>query len=291
MGFLTSDADALAMLSSLLPSRNREGNKGDFGKLTVVAGSSFYRGAARLAVIAALRCGVGLVRLASIEPVIASVAAGVPECTFLPVEAASHGGMLGEDFRAKLPLVQGTGAFLVGCGMMPTADTAEIASLLLSTETPCVMDADALNSLCQRPELLRGAIITPHIGEMARLTGRSIEEIKADRRQVALAFASTYGCVTVLKDAVTVIASPDGTSEICDRPNDGLAKGGSGDVLAGIIASLLAQRLEPYRAAVAGVLLHSLAAAKGREVLGAASMLPSDLPAYLSSVYLDLRKE
>ena len=95
----------------------------------------------------------------------------------------------------------------------------------------------------------------------------------------------------VNKDAVMVIASPDGTSEICDRPNDGLAKGGSGDVLAGIIASLLTQRLEPYRAAVAGVLLHSLAAAKGREVLGAASMLPSDLPAYLSSVYLDLRKE
>lgn len=283
--------NAYGYLSHLLPTRNSAGNKGTFGKLAIVAGSFCYRGAASLAVNAALRCGVGLVCLASTEPVIASVAATRPECTFLPVASAEHGGMSSKDFFKYLSALGTANAVLVGCGMTATPDTEAIVSALSEIGCPLVIDADGLNVLRYAPERMKGAVITPHVGEMARLTGLSVSKIKSDREGVARRFSEAYGCVTVLKDSVTAVASPDGDFFVWERENAGLAKGGSGDVLAGIIASLLAQGRSPYDAAVCGVLLHSLAAGKARERIGEEFMLPTDVIASLSNVYQDLRKE
>lgn len=285
----------LSPLRTLLPKRDPMGNKGTFGHLTAVAGSARYRGAAALAVGAALRSGVGVVRLASVEPVIAAVAASRPECTFLPLSIVPHGGIDAEDFFRHYGAITQTDALLVGCGMTPARDTERIVAALLGEEIPLVIDADGLNVLSRMTERLKETkttpILTPHIGEMARLTGLSIPHIKEHRREVASRFAAEYGCVVVLKDAVTVIAAPDGKSEVCDRPNSGLAKGGSGDVLAGIIASFLARGLAPYEAAVVGMLLHSLAAQKTARALTEDAMLPSDIITHLPLAFADLRKE
>jgi NAD(P)H-hydrate epimerase len=229
-------------------------NKGSFGTLTVVAGSRYYRGAAGLAVSAALRCGAGIVRLASCEEVIAATAAKVSEAIFLPLLTNEQGGIDAADFMKHLPMMAKSRAVLVGCGMTDSPDTgAVVRSLLYHGESPLILDADGLNVLKTCPALLREAklplVITPHAGEMARLTRKSIPEILADRRQTALTFAREYRCVTVLKDAVTTVAAPDGRCFVSDAPNSGLAKGGSGDVLAGITASLVCQGYDGFTAA------------------------------------------
>ena len=283
--------EIFSLLSHKLPMRKESANKGDFGKLSVVAGSERYRGAASLAVNAALRCGVGLVRLVSTEPVIAAVAATRPECTFFLLAAARNGGISQTDFLKHLSELSSSDAILVGCGMTVSSDTEAIVSALSEIGCPLVIDADGLNALRYAPERLKGAVITPHVGEMARLTGLPILEIQSDREKIARRFSQDYGCVTVLKDSVTAVASPDGDFFVWERENSGLAKGGSGDVLAGVIASLLAQGLSSYDAAVCGVVLHGLAAGKARERLGAEAMLPTDVIASLSTVYQDLRKE
>ena len=284
-----------ACLRHLLPKRDPRGHKRSFGHLTAVLGSANYRGAAVLAVGAALRSGVGLVRLLSTEPVIAAVASACPECTFTPLAPSQLGGIDASAFLAAMPSPSDTEALLVGCGMTPSRDTETIVAALLSTPIPLIIDADGLNVLPRFLPRLREApttpILTPHIGEMARLTGKTVSEIKAHRETIAARFAEENACVLVLKDAVTVVAAPDGRCAVCDRPNDGLSKGGSGDVLAGIVASLRAQGLAPYEAALGGVLLHSLAGEEAAARYGRISMLPSDLLACLPAVFSRLAKE
>lgn len=283
----------LDKLKALIPPRDPDGNKGTFGTLTIIAGSEMYRGAAVLPVSAALRCGVGLVRLASTEKVIAAAAAQISECIYLPlpengVSSISHGA------RELLSGVVGkSSAVLVGSGMISCEDTAFIVRYLLEN-APCglVIDADGLNSISAYPDVLRKAkskpIITPHIGEMSRLTGKGIDDIKSNRLETAVEFSNKYSCITVLKDCVTVIASPDDVPFICDRKNSGLAKGGSGDVLAGIIAALSAQ-MPPYDAAVAGVILHSLAAREAAEQKSEYSMLPTDIINCIPSILKEVQ--
>ncbi len=282
-----------ALSSDLLPRGDRT-HKGDFGILTVLAGSRFYRGAAALAVKAALRSGAGIVRLASVEPVIASVAAKIDEAVYLPLETGRSGGIASEGVSEKIFSMH-SDAILAGCGMTDSSDTEEVVRRLLKlADCPLVLDADALNALKSDPSILREAalppVITPHIGEMARLTGRDPAGIASDRETIALEFAARFDCVVVLKDYETVIASPEGKILRCGIPNSGLAKGGSGDVLAGIIASLVCQGYEPFRAARAGVIIHSLAGQAVRRTKTERAMLPSDLPEALPLVFGSLKK-
>ncbi len=288
--------EALRFLATTLRVRDPKANKGTFGTLTVVAGSRYYRGAAALAVSAALRSGVGIVRLASCEEVIAATAAKVSEAVFLPLLATEQGGIDAEDFMKHLPAMAKSRAVLVGCGMTDAPDTgAVVRSLLYHAESPLILDADGLNVLKTCPSLLNEAkcppVITPHVGEMARLTGKSISEILSDRRQTALEFAREYRCVTVLKDAVTTVAAPDGRCFVSDAPNSGLAKGGSGDVLAGITASLVCQGYDGFAAATCAVILHRLAASYAAETYTEEAMLPSDLVTMLPRVFDGVRKE
>lgn len=282
------------LVKPLLPKREKNANKGTFGTLTVIGGSEKYRGGPILSCEAALRSGVGICRLASIEKVIQSGVLRRPEMIFLPIEENTLGSMSSESFVTQMKHVAKSNAVLVGVGMTDCFDTEAIVSAFLSNyENTLIIDADGLNSIKTCPEKLQNAkktpIITPHVGEMSRLTKLRISEIKESRERVALDFSKKYNCVTVLKDSVTVIASPEGKCMTCDRENPALAKGGSGDVLSGIIASLSAQGLAPYDAALCGVLIHSEAGFRASGIIAEESVLPSDVITCLSAVFKELR--
>ncbi len=266
-------------------------NKGNNGTLSVIAGSEYYRGAASLAVMSALRSGVGIVRLISVEDVISAASSHCPECVFLPILKTGSGAICADDFEAKKDKAFKANAILVGCGMTDCDDTRSVVvSVLSSFDGAVTVDADGLNSIKNCPSVLASAkvppIITPHIGEMSRLMGLTIDEIKNDREKTALDFASRYRCTVVLKDYITVIASCDGQKFVLDKPNAGLAKGGSGDVLSGIISGLTAQGYDGFSSAVTGVCLHSYAAELAAGELSEFSALPSDIINYLPKTFL-----
>ena len=279
-----------SLVFSLLKKRAPDSHKGCYGTLTVLAGSSLYRGAAALCVKGALRCGTGIVRLASVEPVVTAVASKVDACIFRPLPMGEDGSV----DRDALPLIlsdaKKSTAFLAGCGLTQSDSVRYlIPALIESVSCPLLLDADALNVLSSSPSLLQKAqktpVITPHVGEMSRLCGLPIDEILRDPDRICLRFAEDCGCVTVLKGAVTRIASPDGRLSLHDRPNSGLAKGGSGDCLAGILAGLLAQGLGPFDAARCAVWLHGEAAARCAAVWSQTAMLPDDLPSFLGEIF------
>lgn len=280
-------------LKRLIKSKAPDSNKGTNGTLTVIAGSAYYRGAAFLAVSAAARCGAGIVRLASTEKVVAACAAKLSECTFLPIEENAAGSISAVHFSDKLSGIVSSKAVLVGCGMTDCFDTGEIVSRVIREgKGSLVIDADGLNAIKTGPQILTEAqsfpIITPHVGEMARLSGLAVSEIKKERLKIASDFSKKYRSVVVLKDYVTTVCSPDGGSFVCNNPNPGLAKGGSGDVLAGMIASFAAQGYGQFDAAVCGVVLHSLAAALAAEKMTEYAMLPSDIIRFIPNVFAGL---
>ncbi|MBQ7780315.1 MAG: NAD(P)H-hydrate dehydratase [Clostridia bacterium] len=282
------------LVKTLIPKREKSANKGTFGTLTVVGGSEKCRGASILACEAALRSGVGICRLCSTEKVISAAVSRRPEIIFQPIEENINGAMSADSFVSKMKHIAKSSSVLVGIGMTDCFDTEEVVSAVLSNyESTLIIDADGLNSIKTCPEKLLNAkkipIITPHVGEMSRLTKMSISEIKENRERVALDFSKKFNCVTVLKDSITVIASPEGKCMTLDRENSGLAKGGSGDVLSGIIASLSAQGLAPYDAALCGAIIHSEAGLAASSIMAEESVLPSDVITCLSAVFKELR--
>ena len=236
-----------------IPRRPRDSHKGTFGSVLAVAGSAFYRGAALLAAEGALRTGAGIVTLASVEPVVSAAAACLPECCLCPCRAGAEGGISPEN----VPLLrrQKATVLLLGPGLGGTAQSAAretqalVQQLLPGFAGSAVLDADGLNAAARLlaeeaafPHPAGELIVTPHPGEMARLTGLSAAQINADREGTALRYAQAWNAVVVLKGARTVVAAPDG--RVCVNPtgNPGLSRGGSGDVLAG-----MTMRLPPVR--------------------------------------------
>jgi NAD(P)H-hydrate epimerase len=272
---------------ALLPPRPAAANKGTFGRVMVVAGSRNYAGAARLAVEGAARVGAGLVTLACPESLsFHGRTARLTEATYLPLpeeDGAIAREGVGPLLRAVL---DGYQALLVGCGLGQSPSTqAFLRSLLFSLpEDPpfaLVIDADGLNALARTPRwwrLLRSpAILTPHPGEMSRLTGHAIVDVQADRLQTAVNASAEWEKTVVLKGAHTVVASPAGRAALSPSANPALASAGTGDVLAGAIAGLAAQGLALGDAALCGVYLHGAAADELRSELGDAGLLASDL--------------
>ncbi|MFH2068645.1 MAG: NAD(P)H-hydrate dehydratase [Candidatus Omnitrophota bacterium] len=265
----------------ILRKRPRDAHKGKFGHLLVVAGSPGMTGAAGLAATSALRSGAGLVTLAigaGLYPILAS---RFIELMFLPLPEKEN--VLSPQ---SLPLIQGfipkTDGLLVGPGLgHKKSIPGFIAKLLNGLEKPIVMDADGLNALRGKPEILRGVkapvIMTPHPGEMAGLTGLKIEKIQKSRKETALRFSRKYNTITVLKGYQTVVASPDGSLYLNFTGNPGLATAGSGDVLAGLIAGLLVQGLPAFSAASLGVYLHGLAGDLASREKSEPSLLAEDL--------------
>jgi NAD(P)H-hydrate epimerase len=281
--------------AGLLPPRPARGHKGSFGKLLVVAGSLDYAGAALLVCQAAGRAGAGLVTLAVPESLQPLFAAKVIEATTMALDEDDVEEVDPERALARI-LDHDHDALVVGPGLRPALATGELVRGLLGPaagEDACaaVVDAEALRSLAGEDgwwELVqRRVVLTPHTGEFARLRAASgispgadgdLNEDDEARCEAAQDAAVTWGQVVVLKGAHTVVAAPDGLLAVAPFANPGLATGGTGDVLAGTIGSLLAQGLTPYAAARLGVHLHGLAGEAVRERLGDCGILAGDLP-------------
>ena len=273
-----------------IPPRARDSHKGSFGAVLVVAGSACYRGAASLAVEGALRTGAGIVTLASVEPVLAAVSARLPECCLCPCLAGAEGGIsprsLPNITRQKATtLLLGPGLGYTAQSTARAAETRELVETLLpGFGGSAVLDADGLKAAAQLlpyfgtvPHPTGELILTPHPGEMSRLTGRSTSVLAADREDAACRFAREWNAVVVLKGAGTVVAAPDGRCCVNTTGNPGMSKGGSGDVLAGLILALLGQGWEPELAARDGVYLHGEAGDRCAGSLGEYGMTPGDL--------------
>ena len=274
----------------LLPRRKADSHKGSYGKVMCLAGSARFRGAAALAAEGALRAGAGLVTLASVEPVIVAVAARVPECVFLPCRQSAEGGVSAQSGKAVLEKVRGMDVLLFGPGLGDTPDTAALLEQLgPSAGCALVLDADGLNAAAKMDSLPRSPglplIMTPHPGEMARLCGLTTAEVNAGREGIAAGYARAEDCVVVLKGHRTIVAGPQGEVFVNPTGNPGLSRGGSGDILAGMIAGLAAQGLSPLDAAVCGVWLHGAAADQCAKRLGQYGMLPHDIFTDLGALF------
>ncbi len=273
--------------------RPDDSNKGTLGSLLCICGSYGMAGAAIMAGKAALRCGIGLLKIAVPKSIYPVCATNILESVYYPLEETSNGVISSKNTDFLLEMCEKSSAVLIGCGLSVCDDTKNLVqSVITNCEKPLVIDADALNCICNKPEILKNlkapAIITPHPGEMAKLLHSTPKTVNSNRENTAIDFAKKFGVVTVLKGAGTIIASPDGEVYINHTGNSGMATGGSGDVLSGIIGSLLAQGASPINAAAAGVFLHGTIGDLAAEKLGKISMLPTDMIDMIPTAYLKL---
>jgi hydroxyethylthiazole kinase-like uncharacterized protein yjeF len=284
-------------VESILPLRPIVSNKGSFGKVMVVAGSVSFTGAAYLACSGALRVGAGLVTLAAPSSLQGALAAKLTEATHLPLPESAPGETVPGAAAIVRRGLDGYGVLLIGPGLgQGPSPTRLVKSLLMGqgrVTLPLVIDADGLNILAgQSPRggvwrrLTDDAILTPHPGEMARLTGTDVSEIQRNRMGVARSMAGAWHKTIVLKGAYTVVAAPDGRIVVSPFANPALASGGTGDVLAGAIAGFVAQGRPLFEAAVAGVYVHGRAGDLVSRKLGDAGAVASDL---LSELPLAIR--
>jgi NAD(P)H-hydrate epimerase len=271
-----------------LPPRRSDSNKGTYGHLLVVAGSPGKSGAAALAGVAALRSGVGLCTVATPADALSDVQGHAPELMGLALPAAAVLGPTHLD--TLLTAAEGKDALVIGPGIPRGSEThALIGELLARLDVPVLIDADGLNAIAGHPELLQRSrapvVVTPHPGEMARLTGKPVHEVQSNRIAAATAFARDRRVVTVLKGARTLVAEPGGPLRVNPTGNPGMATGGTGDVLSGMVGAFLAQGLEPVDAASVGVLAHGLAGDAAARRWGRLGVIASDLTAALGEVW------
>jgi NAD(P)H-hydrate epimerase len=280
-----------AMRELVLP-RASDAHKGDFGRVLVVAGSLGKTGAAHLAALGALRSGAGLVTVAVARDALPIVAALGAEYTTEPLPQADRGGVTVEAVDHLLALK--ADVIAVGPGIGTSTETrAFVHELLERSGVSMVLDADALTAFEGDPEALHGrdgvdVVITPHPGEMARLVGRSIEEVQRDRVEIARDFAVTHQVHVVLKGHRTVIATPEGDVSINLTGNPGMATGGSGDVLTGMIAAWFAQLLDAEAACQLAVYLHGVAGDLAEADEGPHAMIAGDIVTHLGDAVLEV---
>ncbi len=298
MGIRTFVLDA-GLLRGWLPVRRADSHKGTFGRVMLAVGSETFPGAAYLACAAAGRTGAGLVTGALIRPVWALVASNLPEPTYvlLPAQETGRGAVIAADAaQVAADALAGYKALVLGCGIGNTPATRSFVADLLVADLPAtIIDADGLNCLAQLeawPQRLPAqCVLTPHPAEMARLCNLPVEEILAQRWDLARAMALAWQCTVLLKGPYTVIAEPGGWLAVLPIATAALATAGSGDVLAGVIGGLLAQGLNPFYAACIGAWLHGTAGQACAARMGQAGVVASDLLAELPIVQDTLRQE
>ena len=280
-----------AYVKRLLSPRKKDANKGDFGKALAICGCYGMAGAAAMAAEAALRTGAGLCRLAIPKSIYPILAASLKEAVFSPLDETPDGALSYAATRKIRRLMDDASAVLIGCGWGRDAELSWLLEALLPhLSCPAVLDADALNILSERRgikdrvrriDILKAVkaplVLTPHPGEMARLLDCTVEDVQKNRVECARQFAADHGVTLVLKGAGTVIADPAGRVKINLTGNPGMATGGSGDMLAGMILSFLAQGLPAGDAAAAGVYLHGLCGDRTARRLSQRGMLPTDM--------------
>ncbi len=277
---------------AFLPGRKRLSNKGSYGRLLNVAGSTRCIGAAWMSVNSALKTGVGLVRLCSVKDVTSSVATTLHECVFEP---CGNGECLTADCAEYIAgFAANSSAVICGCGMGNNSDTAEIIKAVVNrTDCPVVIDADGISAISLHIDELKDnnrILFTPHPMEFSRLSGLSVKEILSDRIRCASSFAVKHGVNVLLKDAYSVFAGYDGYISVITAGNAGLAKAGSGDTLAGTVGGFLAQGLSVREAVQLSAQLFGLAAEKMAEDTDMSAIMPSAVPDYYSDILLKKRK-
>lgn len=270
------------LVRSWLPRRSSGAHKGDFGRVLVLAGSRGMTGAASLAGDAALKAGAGLVTVAVPETLHDIMEVKLTEVMTIPLPDTGKGAFSTAAGREVLAIQDKFDVLAVGPGISTVTEVvALVRELLPEVRIPCVLDADALNALAGAEEILNKiqapVVITPHPGEMGRLLGKSASDIQSDRLAAASKAAGAWGVVALLKGARTVVAAPDGSMYINPTGNPGMATGGSGDVLTGVIAALIAQGLEPAMAAAGGAYIHGLAGDLAAEKKGMIGLTAGDV--------------
>ncbi len=269
--------------------RNPDGNKGKFGHVLVIGGADGKAGAPAMASLAALRAGAGLVTAGIVASILPSVAGIAPELMTTPLLAGSNGAVSSRNLDPEnlKHLVKKISVIAIGPGLGEDPDAQDfVIGMIEKTDLPMVIDADALNAIAQRKFPINGEgrvmVLTPHPGEMARLVNKTIAEVEADRENIARRYATEHNLTLVLKGWRTIIAHPGGRLAINTTGNPGLAKGGSGDILTGVVAALVAQYKEDVAAAVeAAVYLHGLAADFAVAAQDQHTLLATDVIAHL----------
>jgi hydroxyethylthiazole kinase-like uncharacterized protein yjeF len=283
-------------IAPLIGPRPVESNKGSFGHVLVIGGSIGKAGSVAMAGMAALRAGAGLSTVATVGPVLGIVAGFHPEVMTEPLAETGDGSISLSALRRTDKLAEGKTVLAIGPGISRNSETSEFVRSALKRYTmPIVLDADGLNAFEGRSEELNGKVgpivITPHPGEMARLLGSTVDAVQRDRIHIARTFARDHELIVVLKGHRTLIAEPNGTVWVNTTGNPGMATGGTGDILTGMIAGLIAQN--PRRiseAVIAAVHLHGLAGDVARESVGEHSMVATDLLEALPEAFRRVRE-
>ncbi len=278
--------------AALLADRSPDGHKGSYGHVLVVGGSVGKSGAVAMAGASALRSGAGLSTIATPRSVLPMVAAFTPEIMTEPLAETDHGTISPEayGYGRIAQVMEGKDVVALGPGIGRYAATVSfVRQFVEDCKVPLVIDADGLNAFEGYTEKLNGStrslVLTPHPGEMSRLTGLATKEIQANRIEVARKFAAEHQCILVLKGHRTLIAQPDGTVWVNTTGNPGMATGGTGDVLTGITAGMMGQTKDVAMAVRAAVYLHGLAGDVAREKVGEASLVAGDLITYLPEAF------
>ncbi len=281
------------MIRSLFPPRKINAQKGDFGRLLCITGSRNMPGACFLSTSAALRCGVGLLTVMTIPENVTRLASAVPEAMWYPFDADCDGFMKldlkagTEEIEVPLRLrnlMEEANAILIGCGLGRTKGIERLVNYVLeNAKCPVVLDADGLYAISDHLEQIRtpktDLILTPHPGEMAKLCGSSVSQVQENRAWIAKTFTRSYHVTLVLKGAGTIIAEGGIHGDLIENTtgNPGMSRGGSGDVLAGMIAALAARGFSPWDAACGGAFLHGYAGDIAAREMTQEAMLPRDI--------------
>lgn len=274
--------NAFQTIKEYLPKRNSNSNKGSFGKTLLVCGSSKFPGAALLASKAASSIGSGLTALASPKEVFTDITTDIPEVTHV-------------EFNIELILEESkkSTVIIIGPGLGVDKNIEDLVSKLIKeVNIPIVLDADGINVLQRKEKILKEVkkeiILTPHLKEFSRISGFPLDEIAKNKLYMAEQFSKNFNCILVLKGAGTIVSNKGGNTFTSPFANSALAKGGTGDVLAGFIGGLIAQGLEPYKAACLGVYIHGKTAELISNEKTEYSLLPQDLITYLPKTLKEL---
>lgn len=263
-------------IKKILPKRALSAHKGDCGEVMIIATSYGMTGAGILCSRGALRVGAGLTKLAVPKSLQLGVDLATPEVITYGLDETDDHFVAPEAINQIERFINNSKVLVCGPGLGKSRISRELVMINL----PVVLDADGLNSISEDPSILKNfkqLIITPHPGEFSRLTKLAVDDIQNDRAGLAVKYAKEWNCILVLKGYNTVIAGPDGKAFINPTGNPGMASGGTGDVLAGMIAGLIAQGAGPFEAALAGVYLHGLASDLAAKIIGTQGLIASDI--------------
>ncbi len=275
--------------------RDKNSHKGTYGTALFICGSYGMSGAAIMSATAALRCGLGIAKIALPDKIYDIVAKSVPEAVCLPCATSADGTFCGDDTQKITDYMKNCSVIVIGCGMGQSVDNAKILDAVIkNAECPIIIDADGINLLAQNIDIIKQTrvpvILTPHPAEMSRLCKITTFDIQNNRQHIATEFSRDYGVFVVLKGNKTIVATPDAKAYFNVTGNAGMATGGSGDVLAGIIAAFVARADNLTGALCDAVYIHGAAGDLAAKQMSKTSMLPRDLIERLPCLFKKLER-